>query len=148
MTDKMEAEAEKYFDIIEEQGGVIAAIESGYFQREIGNAAYEIAKKYDQKKRIIVGVNAFIKENEIIDIPVLKIDKQVELDQVAKVKKLRSKRDKVKTQQALNELSLACENKTNVMPPLLEAVRQSATLGEMVEAMKKVYGTYTETPVF
>ncbi|MCF7822925.1 MAG: methylmalonyl-CoA mutase family protein [Candidatus Marinimicrobia bacterium] len=148
MTDKLEAEAERYFDLIEDQGGVVAAIESGYFQREIGKAAYEIAKKYDQKKRIIVGVNAFTRENEIIDIPVLKIDKQVELDQVSKVKQLRASRDDQKTAEALKNLSLACQNETNIMPPLIEAVRQSATLGEIVEAMKKVYGTYTETPVF
>jgi len=148
MTDKMEAEAEKYFQVIDELGGVIPAIEAGYFQREIGNAAYEIAKKYDQKKRIIVGVNAFQRENENIDIPVLKIDHQVELDQVAKVKSLRLSRDTGKTKEALNSLTQACKDGTNVMPPLLEAVRNSATLGEMVDAMKEVYGTYTETPVF
>lgn len=148
MTDKMEAEAEKYFQVIDEHGGVIPAIEAGYFQREIGTAAYEIAKKYDQKKRIIVGVNAFQRENENIDIPVLKIDHQVELDQVAKVKLLRESRDTGKAKEALNNLTMACKDGANVMPPLLGAVRNSATLGEMVEAMKEVYGTYTETPVF
>jgi len=148
MTDKMEAEAEEYFEMIEELGGVVAAIESGYFQREIGNAAYEIAKKYDQKKRLIVGVNAFSKKDEVIDIPVLKIDGQVEIDQVAKVKELRASRDNIETKKALEYLTLACNNGENVMPPLLEAVRRSATLGEMVDAMKEVYGTYTETPVF
>lgn len=148
MTDKMEAEAEAYFDTIDEMGGVVPAIEAGYFQREIGNAAYEIAKKYDSKKRIIVGVNAFRKQDEKIDIPVLKIDKQVELDQVHKVQELRKSRDNGKAEQALKALTAACENGDNVMPPLLEAVRNSATLGEMVDAMKEVYGTYTETPVF
>ncbi|MBC8376370.1 MAG: methylmalonyl-CoA mutase family protein [FCB group bacterium] len=148
MTDKMEAEAEKYFDTIDELGGVVAAIEVGYFQREIGKAAYDVARKYDEKKRIIVGVNAFIRENESIDIPVLKIDKSVEENQVSKVKSLRSNRTQSKTDKALADLTQACESGTNVMPPLLEAVRQSATLGEMVDAMKVVYGTYTETPVF
>lgn len=148
MTDRMEAEAEKYFEAIDELGGVIPAIEAGYFQREIGNAAYEVAKKYDKKERLIVGVNAFRKENEVIDIPVLKIDKQVELDQVAKVQALRAERDQAEAESALAELESACRNSTNIMPPLLNAVRQNATLGEMVEAMRKVYGTYTETPVF
>ena len=148
MTDKMESEAEKYFTAIDELGGVIPAIEAGYFQREIGNAAYAVARKYDSKERLIVGVNAFVRENESIDIPVLKIDKQVELDQVRKVQSLRAKRDQAACQQALAELVQACQNSKNVMPPLLEAVRQNATLGEMVEAMKQVYGTYTETPVF
>ncbi len=148
MTDKMETEAEKYFETIDELGGVIPAIESGYFQREIGNAAYEVARKYDSKQRIIVGVNAFKRENETIDIPVLKIDKQVELDQVSKVRALRAKRDQVKTDKALSDLTLACKTGSNVMPPLLDSVRQSATLGEMVDAMKVVYGTYTETPIF
>jgi methylmalonyl-CoA mutase N-terminal domain/subunit len=148
MTDKMEAEAEKYFERIDELGGVIAAIEAGYFQREIGNAAYEIAKKYDKKERIIVGVNAFRKKDERIDIPVLKIDKQVELDQVAKVKALRERRDAEATSIALTALEQACRSQQNIMPPLLDAVRQGATLGEMVDAMKAVYGTYTETPIF
>lgn len=148
MTDKMEAEAEAYFDAIDELGGVVAAIESGYFQREIGNAAYEIAKKYDRQERLIVGVNAFRKEDESVDIPVLKIDKQVELDQVRKVKDLRSSRDNVRTEKALQDLSAACREGDNIMPPLLEAVRSSASLGEMVDAMKEVYGTYTENPVF
>lgn len=148
MTDNMEAEAEKYFDMIDELGGVVPAIEAGYFQREIGKAAYDVARKYDAKKRIIVGVNAFQRENETIDIPVLKIDKSVEIDQVAKVKALRQARDQEKTEEALGLLTEACRTGNNVMPPLLEAVRQSATLGEMVDAMKQVYGTYTETPVF
>jgi len=148
MTDKMEAEAEKYFETIDELGGVVEAIEAGYFQREIGNAAYDVARKYDEKKRIIVGVNGFQRENETIDIPVLKIDKSVETDQVAKVKALRKSRDQEKTDAALQSLTATCIKGENVMPPLLEAVRQSATLGEMVDAMKSVYGTYTETPVF
>ncbi|MBT4716217.1 MAG: methylmalonyl-CoA mutase family protein [Candidatus Marinimicrobia bacterium] len=148
MTDKMEAEAEKYFETIDELGGVVAAIEVGYFQREIGKAAYDIARKYDEKKRLIVGVNAFIRENETIDIPVLKIDKSVEENQVSKVKSLRSIRTQASTDKALADLTQACESGTNVMPPLLGAVRHSATLGEMVDAMKIVYGTYTETPVF
>ncbi len=148
MTDKIEQEAEKYFEAIDNIGGVIPAIEIGYFQREIGNAAYDIAKKYDQKKRLIVGSNAFVKENEIIDIPVLKIDHQVEIDQVSKVKALKKTRDHVKTEKALADLTTACERGENIMPPLLESVRSLATLGEMVEALKKVYGTYTETPVF
>lgn len=148
MTDKMEAEAEEIFNAIDELGGVVEAIEMGYFQREIGKAAYDVARKYDSKQRVIVGVNDFVRENETIDIPVLKIDKSVEVDQVAKVKSLRQSRNQELTDQALNDLTQACQNGTNVMPPLLEAVRQSATLGEMVDAMKTVYGTYTETPVF
>ena len=148
MTDKMESEAEKYFETIDELGGVVAAIEVGYFQREIGKAAYDVARKYDEKKRIIVGVNGFIRENETIDIPVLIIDKSVEANQVSRVKALRNSRTQTDTDVALAKLTQACESGKNVMPPLLEAVRQSATLGEMVDAMKVVYGTYTETPVF
>ncbi|MCF6239105.1 MAG: methylmalonyl-CoA mutase family protein, partial [Candidatus Marinimicrobia bacterium] len=148
MTDKMEAEAEKYFDIIDEYGGMVQAIEAGYFQREIGKAAYDVARKYDSKQRLIVGVNAFIRENETMDIPVLKIDHQVELDQVSKVQKLRKSRNATETDQALRDLTQACESGENIMPPLLEAVRKSATLGEMVQAMRQVYGTYIETPVF
>ncbi len=148
MTDKMEAEAEKYFEIIDDLGGVVPAIESGYFQREIGKAAYAVARKYDSKQRLVVGVNAFIREDETIDFPVLKIDQQVELNQNSKVSALRQSRDQASTKKALDELKAACDKGDNIMPPLLEAVRKSATLGEMVHAMKQVYGTYTETPVF
>jgi len=148
MTDKMEAEAEKYFEVIDDLGGVVPAIEAGYFQREIGKAAYDVARKYDNKERLIVGLNAFIRENEVIDIPVLTIDHHVETDQVKKVKALRASRDEDATLKSLADLTSACENSLNVMPPLLEAVRKSATLGEMVDAMKQVYGTYTENPVF
>ena len=148
MTDKMEAEAEKYFETIAELGGVVAAIEAGYFQREIGKAAYDVARKYDSKQRIIVGVNDFIRENEIVDIPVLRIDPEVERNQVSRVQALRASRNESKTSKAIADLTHACQAGTNIMPTLLEAVRQSATLGEMVDAMKQVYGTYTETPVF
>ncbi len=148
MTDKMEAEAEKYFETIAELGGVVAAIEAGYFQREIGKAAYDVARKYDSKQRIIVGVNDFIRENEIVDIPVLRIDPEVERNQVSRVQALRASRNESKTSKAITDLTHACQAGTNIMPTLLEAVRQSATLGEMVDAMKQVYGTYTETPVF
>ena len=134
MTDRMEAEAEAYFEKIDEMGGVVAAIESGYFQREIGNAAYRIARKYDSGERLIVGVNAFVKENEEIDIPVLKIDQQVELDQKARVQALRKQRDDKRYQAALDDLTRACKTGQNIMPPLLEAVRSSATLGEMIDA--------------
>ncbi len=119
-----------------------------YKKREIGKAAYEIARKYETDQRIVVGVNGFVREDEQLEIPILRIDKQVELDQRQKLADLRARRDNKRTQQTLDELEKACREERNIMPPLLEAVRAYATLGEMVNAMKKVYGTYTETPVF
>lgn len=148
LTDKMEAEAEKYFEQIDEFGGVIPAIEAGFMQREIGKAAYQIAKKYEQNRRIVVGVNGYVRGDEKLEIPILKIDKQVEIDQVNGLKELKAKRDQAAVDSALSALENACRSKENVMPPLLEAVRSYATLGEMVDTMKKVYGTYVETPIF
>ncbi len=147
LTDRMEAEAERYFAAIDEFGGVIPAIEAGYMQREIGHAAYAVARKYDSGKRVIVGVNAYTHDEDLA-IPILKIDPQVEKDQRCKVHTLREKRDEQATRASLKALAEACRTEQNIMPPLLEAVRCRATLGEMVNSMKNVYGIYTETPVF
>lgn len=147
LTDKIEEEAEAYFDKVEKMGGVITAIEKGFFQREIARAAFEYEKKVNNKQRIVVGVNEFIKDNEQVDIPILEISKEAEQEQVAKLSELRKNRDSESVEKTLNRVETACRNNENVVPPIVEAAKADATLGEIVIVMKKVFGEWQENPV-
>lgn len=147
LTDKIEEEAEAYFDKVEKMGGVITAIEKGFFQREIARAAFEYEKKVNNKQRIVVGVNEFIKDNEQVDIPILEISKEAEQEQVAKLSELRKNRDSESVEKTLNRVETACRNNENVVPPIVEAAKADATLGEIVVVMKKVFGEWQENPV-
>ncbi|MBC8311277.1 MAG: methylmalonyl-CoA mutase [Candidatus Marinimicrobia bacterium] len=147
LTDQMEAAAEKYFDKIDEFGGVIPAIEMGYFQREIAEASSEYQNKVESKQRIIVGVNDFIKENEEIEIPILEIRKEVEEEQVSMLKSLKEKRDDNVVKLSLNAITEASKNSENLMPLIIEAAKSYATMGEIVDAMKVVFGEWEENAV-
>ena len=148
LTDQLEEEAEAYFQKVDEMGGVIAAIEDGFFQREIARSAFEYEKKINDKSRIVVGVNDFIKEDEEIEIPILKIGKEAEEDQNAKLKALRNTRDPQSVKLALDNVRKAASSEQNLMPPLIKAAHAGATLGEIVIEMKKVFGEWNETPAF
>ena len=148
LTDQLEKEAEAYFQKVEEMGGVIAAIEDGFFQREIARSAFEYEKKINDKSRIVVGVNDFIKEDEEIEIPILKIGKEAEEDQNAKLKALRNTRDPQSVKLALDNVRKVASSEQNLMPPLIKAAHAGATLGEIVIEMKKVFGEWNETPAF
>ncbi len=148
MTDKMEKEAEEYFQRIEDMGGVIAGIENGFFQKEIARAAYRHQQELDSKERIIVGVNKFTDDNKEIDIPLLVISEDVEEKQTSRLKDLRQRRDSEKVTLTLKALEDACRNDENVMPALIDCAHADATLGEMVKVMEKVFGTYIETAFF
>ncbi len=148
LTDEIEAEAEKYFDMIEAQGGVIACIENGFFQKEIANAAYIYQQELDKKEKIVVGVNEFIEQNEKIEIPILQISKEVEELQIKRLKELKASRNVQDVENALSNLNLAAKDGTNLMPHILDAARKYVTLGEMVSELKKVFGIYEETAVF
>jgi len=148
LTNKLEKEAEDYFDKIDGMGGVIPAIEKGYFQREIAYAASEYQRKVDAKRRIVVGVNKFVKENEEIEIPLLKISDDVGETQVEALNKIRSERDEVAVQQALSNIQEACISKTNLMEPILVAVKAYATMGEIVISLKAEFGEWQEAAVF
>jgi len=148
LTDRMEALAEDYFNQIDEFGGVIPAIEAGFFQREIAHAASEYQRKIDNKQRIVVGVNEFIKEDENIEIPILEIGQKVEQDQISALELLKNERDNDLVQAALNELSDACKSGKNIMPPIVKAAKQYATLGEIVQTMKNIFGEWQETTAF
>ena len=148
LTDHMETEAEKYFEEIENLGGVIPAIEKGYFQKEIAYAASEYQQKIDDKELIHVGVNDFIKEDEEIEIPLLEIGDEAENVQMESLTKLRKERDENMVQKALIRIQEACANSDNIMPPIIEASKAFATMGEIVIAMKAEFGEWQEAAVF
>ena len=148
LTKKMEDEAEKYFEKIDALGGVIPAIEGGFFQKEIADAAYRYQLELDKKEKIVVGVNDFIEEEEIIDIPILTIPKEVETGQVKRLKKLKASRNNEKVKESLASLLQAAKDGTNLMPKILDCARNYVTLGEMCNELKAVFGVYEEQTVF
>ena len=148
LTDQMETRAEKYFDEIENLGGVIPAIEKGYFQMEIARAASDYQQKIDDKQLIHVGVNAFIKQDEEIKIPLLEIGDEAENRQVNALAQLRNERDENAVQLALSQIQDACINGYNIMPPIIAAAKSFATMGEIVVAMKAEFGEWQEAAVF
>ena len=148
LTNKMERQAEEYFQKIEKMGGVIAGIERGFFQQEIARAAYQYQQEIDKKERIIVGVNEFVEPDEKIEIPILLIPEEVEKHQVARIKELRQSRDNQKVKETLARLKKAAEDNENLMPHLIECAKAYCTLGEMVNTLKEVFGEYEEPANF
>ena len=148
MTNRIEKRAYEYFEKIERLGGVIKAIERGFFQKEISDAAYRYQREIERKKRIIVGVNEYVVENEKIEIPILMIDPEVERVQVARVRALRTRRDNDLVKRRLESLKNAARGTDNLMPHIVEAARAHATLGEMIDVLKAVFGEYKEIPIF
>ena len=148
LTNKLEEEAEAYFDQIDELGGVIPAIELGFFQREIAKSASDYQRLVDEKRRIVVGVNDFIKEDEILEIPILEISAEAEKKQIKAITKLRANRNGEAVTLALDEVRRACKNKTNIMPPIIKAAKTYATLGEIVDTMKDIFGEWQESSIF
>lgn len=148
LTNKMEAKAEEYFQKIDELGGVVAAIENGFFQKEIARAAYQYQREIENNNRIIVGINAYKDENEKIEIPILQVSPEVEKKQIERLKKLKKERDNAMVQSCLADLKKAAQGDTNIMPILVECAKAYATVGEMINTLKEVYGEYVEFPEF
>jgi methylmalonyl-CoA mutase N-terminal domain/subunit len=148
LTTKMEQEAEQYFERIDAFGGVIPAIEAGFFQREIADAAYRYQRELEAKEKIIVGVNEFVEENEKLEIPILEISPEVEVKQRKRLEDLRQSRNRHDAERALDELRQAAVDQKNLMPRLLECTRRYVTLGEMCNALAEVFGVYEEPAVF
>jgi len=148
MTDRMEREAEEYFTKIDDLGGVIPAIESGFFQREIANAAYRHQLELESGKRVIVGVNDYIEKNETIDIPILKIPEEAGQRQTDRLQEVRKKRSDVEVRNALKHLADVAMSGENVMPTLIECAHAYATLGEMMRVFKSAFGEYREAAIF
>ena len=142
-TNRIQDQADTYFRRIEALGGVLPAIEKGFFQSEISEAAYRTQRDIDEGKRCIVGVNAYADET-IPTIPILEMDPLGYERQVQRLKKLRQERDPGPLGQSLDRLRIACQGTQNTMPLILEAVRANATLGEIVSVMRGVFGIYQE----
>ena len=144
LTSEMERQALEYFRQIEEFGGVIEALEAGFFQREIADASYRYQRSLETKERLVVGVNAFEREESQDDLHLLKIGREIELGQAREVQAVRATRDGGAVEAALAELKRTCRSEENVMPALIEACRVLATEGEIVDAMAEVFGRYIE----
>ena len=127
---------------------MIPAIEAGYFQKEIADAAYRYQKEVEKKEKIIVGVNEFIEPDEEIEIPILTISPEVEIAQKKRLAEIRQSRNEEAVQESINEIKAAAVNNNNLMPVLLKAACNYVTLGEMVGELKEVFGTYEEIAVF
>jgi methylmalonyl-CoA mutase N-terminal domain/subunit len=146
LTRDLEAEAEEYFRRIDAMGGMVAAIERGYPQRELAESAYRFQRDVEQKRQIIVGVNEFASVG-LEPVPILQIDERVAEQQLARVDRLRRTRNKVTVSRALDRLRHAAAGTGNTMPALLDAVRAYATIGEMCDALRDVWGEYQEAAI-
>lgn len=148
MTNKMEDEANRIFDEIDSLGGVIPAIETGYFQKQIADAAYAYQKEVDRKEKIIVGVNDFVEKDEVVDIPILTISPEVEKIQRERLAELKEHRSSAEVESSLEAIKNAAENGNNLMPEFVKAASNYVTLGEMIDVLKEPFGIYTEEAVF
>ncbi len=143
VTNRLEHQTRAYFNQIEEFGGVLPAIQAGFFQREIQEAAYRYQREIDTDDRLIVGINAY-QDQDSYEIPLLDMDPEGYKRQKSRLDQLRKTRDNGAVGQALDRLRIACQGTENTMPFILDAVRSYATLGEIIDVMREVYGTYQE----
>jgi methylmalonyl-CoA mutase N-terminal domain/subunit len=146
LTNDLEAEALEYFRKIDALGGMVAAVERGFPQREIQEAAFQFQKAVERKEKIIVGVNEYAMEEK--PFPILYIDERASEEQIANVRTLRATRDSERVRQGLAQLQQAARGRDNLMYPILDAARAYATLGEMCDALREVWGEYEEPPIF
>jgi len=148
LTDEMEAQAEAYLAEIDSRGGMIAAVEQGYPQREIAEAAFRFQRQLESGDRVIVGVNAFDQDIDPTPPNLLRIEKQVEIDQVAAVRRVREQRDNTSVAIRLDALREVAAGSENTMPAIVDCVRARCTEGEIIAALEDVFGTYREVPNF
>jgi methylmalonyl-CoA mutase N-terminal domain/subunit len=146
MTNKMEAEAQRYFAEIEAHGGVIECIGNGYIQQEITDASARYQREIDERERTIVGVNDFVVD-EPPQIPILRMDPEGEQRHLERLRQVRLRRDNREVGRRLAALREAAAGEANTMPSILDAVRAYATLGEVCQALREVFGEYRERSV-
>ena len=144
LTNEMEEKAMEYIRKIDEMGGAIAAIEKGFFQKEIADSAYRYQREIDEKKRAIVGLNEYSVEGEECPIELLRINPKIEREQVERLQKLKRERDNKKVKETLEKLYDSADKDENLMPAIIEAVKAYTTMGEITEVLRKVYGEYKE----
>ncbi len=147
LTNKMEAQAMEYINRIDEMGGILEAIERGYPQGEIANAAYDYQKQVDEGKKTIVGVNKYVSEVET-PIEILKIDETVEAEQIKRLKALKESRDNDAVRRALDGLRKAAEGEENMMPHIINVVKVYGTEQEICDVFREVFGTYRDPGMF
>ena len=148
LTNQIEERAAKYIEQIDAMEGAVAAIEKGFIQREIVESAYRLQKEVEAKKRIIVGVNEFLTE-EKAPIKILRIDPEIDKKLVERLKQIKRQRNQAKVKEALNKLHKAAEHEdTNLMPFILQAVKEYATLGEICDTLREVFGEYKPPSIF
>jgi methylmalonyl-CoA mutase N-terminal domain/subunit len=143
LTDKIEAEALEYIRKIDEMGGMLKAIERGYPQREIAEAAFSYQRQLEQDIKIVVGVNKFSVPEEI-SIELLKIDPALEERQIQRVRKMKRERNGTAVKDALKRLAEACRSGENLMEPICDAVRRETTVGEISDVFRTEFGVYTD----
>ena len=145
LTLDMEEGVYKYFDVIDRMGGMVAAVEAGFPQREIAESSYRFQQSVERKDKIIVGVNGYVDTDEP-PFPILYIDDRASDLQMARLAELKRTRDNVRVTTALDALQAAARGADNTMYPLLDCVRAYATVGEMCDALREVWGEYEEVP--
>ncbi|HIC86035.1 MAG TPA: methylmalonyl-CoA mutase [Desulfobacterales bacterium] len=147
LTDQMEEEAFEIIKKIDEMGGMLAAIEKNYPQQEIADSAYHYQKEIDEEKRIVVGVNKYVMEEDI-PVEVLEIDEEIELLQIEKTNRVKQERDQKKVRECLERVEEACVEDQNVMQPIIDAVKAYATLQEVCDVFRKVFGEYRDPGIY
>jgi len=148
LTNEMEEQAWEYIHKIDEMGGMVAAIEKGFPQMELSDAAYKFQKQIDAGEKIMIGVNKYNIEDEIVDIPIVEIDDSVEVTQLARLAEVKRKRDSRKVAECLKDLAGACKKGENVMPFCIEAVKNYATVQEICDVYREVYGEYRDPGIY
>jgi methylmalonyl-CoA mutase N-terminal domain/subunit len=140
VTDELEGRASEYLKKIDEMGGMVEALSRGYPQREIDDAAYRAQKEIESRQQIVVGVNEFVTEETPIET--LRVDPALEEQQVARLRKFRSDRDNAAASRALSDLKRAAQGSENLVPKIVAAVKARATLGEIANSMREIFGEY------
>jgi methylmalonyl-CoA mutase N-terminal domain/subunit len=148
LTNKMEQEAEEYFEKIDALGGVIPAIEKGFFQRDIAKAARKYQDEIEAKERLIVGVNSHKEKDEKLDIPLLRIDEKVSKEQIDNLSKMKADRNQASVTESLSHLGESARDGSNLMPRFIECAKAYATIGEMIDVLKDEFGVYKEPIIF
>jgi methylmalonyl-CoA mutase N-terminal domain/subunit len=143
LTDEMEKRALEHIRRIDEMGGMIRAVEEGYPQREIAESAFRYQREIETGERTVVGVNA-LRSEDADPIPILKIDETVARAQVERLRAVRAERDAARVKEGLAAVERACRDGTNVMPPIIDAVKAYASLGEICDVFRRVFGAYRE----
>jgi len=147
LTDQMESECYRYFETIENLGGVISAIEKGFFYRAIADSAFRYQREIEEKKRIIVGLNEFV-EDEEMDIELRETDPAFERRKVADLINLKKSRDQNLVKNLMNEIREVIQGTDNIMPSLIKAVKSYVTLGEIIGVMREVFGEFREETIY